>query len=207
MTQTAPASSTEMKLTLEEEILQAAGLLDLEVEEGDGPLAPEQRRELLTLAREDLLEITGRVKRIDFAGQQVWRLGEDLPIDKDSKIEGMFGSAREDLPLEYVLGDIRVYVTPKQSLPGASFKRLTINRATPNVIDEALTRASFVEALGEEIAHLLELEDVSDSIECPACEEDNRTENIFCAFCGVKLPEEVEEPNEETTAPEASPSN
>jgi hypothetical protein len=188
-----------LKLTLEEEILSAAGLLDLEVEEGAGPLSAEQRKELLTLAREDMLEVAGRVKRIDFAGQQVWRLGEDLPIDKASKIEGMFGSAREDLPLEYILGDIRVYTAPKQSLPGDSFKRITVNRATPNVVDEPMTRAAFIAAVSEEITHLLELEDADDTIECPACEEDNDLENIFCAACGVKLPEEEEEEEEEET--------
>jgi hypothetical protein len=210
MTQPATASAApEIRLTLEEEVLQAAGLLDLEVEEGQGPLDAAQRKELLDLAKEDLLDLQGRVTRIDFAGQQVWRIGEDLPFDKNSKIEGMFGSAREDLPLEYILGDIRVYVAPKQSIPGASFRRMTMNRGAPNLIEESLTRDTFIEALAGEISYLLELESAHELIECPACQSDNDTDNVHCSSCGAKLPEDEgeDEEDDEPEEAETTPSN
>src|SRR5579872_7197575 len=58
-------------LTLEEEILSQAGLLDLLGEDGED-LQGAEKSAALDVAREELGELPGRVGKIDFTGHQVW---------------------------------------------------------------------------------------------------------------------------------------
>jgi di/tripeptidase len=194
---------TTPPLTLEEEILQESGLLLYEDESG-AELLGDDRKAALEDARSELQELVGRVTKIDFQGHQVWRAGEDLPTNKGLRIASMFASVREDLAVAYVLGDVRVYAEPKQSLPGDAFTRITINRASPAVLHEALTRSSFVEQVALEIKALMELEE--EIFECPSCGEPVPEDNLFCGQCGAKMPEEEEEPSPTTSQATTVPS-
>ena len=188
---------TDIKLTLEEEVLTEAGLLDYEGDDGT-ELPPAERSSALTVAREELQELVGHVTKIDFQGHQVWNVSEDLPINKNVKIRYMFASRRDDLAVDYSPGDVRVYVEPKQSLPGDSFGRITINRVSPAVLHEALTRDAFVDQVSGEVKSLMDLEEQFE--ECSACGEPVPEENDFCGSCGVKMPVE-ETPPAAVTAP------
>jgi hypothetical protein len=197
MTQTIPVEREQPTLTLEEEILSQAGLLDLEDDNGNF-LDGEEKTSALVVAREELQELPGRVSKMDFTGHQVWNVGQDLPINKSLKIAFMFATQREDLAVAYCLGDVRAYAEPKQSLPGDSFTRITINRASPAVLHEPLTRDAYAAAVAAEIEHLLSLEE-EEGTECETCGAENPLENICCGQCGAKLPDD--EPEDPATAP------
>lgn len=197
---------TEPTLSLEEEILSQAGLLDYEpIEEGGPALDGAQRKERLDEAREDFLNLAGRISKIDWAGAQKWEAGQDMPIDKNYKIWGMFGSLREEgLQVDGAAGDIRIYVFPKQSLPGDSFKRITLNRISPGAVYESLTKETFVRELSRELVVLIELND-QEVDECPSCEAEVKPEDAFCSQCGAELPDEEGEDEAEKEAPASSP--
>lgn len=196
----------EPVLSIEEEILAQAGLLDYEpIEEGEPPLDGAQRKERLDEAREDFLALAGRVSKIDWAGGQKWESGADMPIDKNYKIWGMFGSLREEgLQVDGSSGDIRIYVHPKQSLPGDSFKRITLNRISPGAVYESLTRETFIRELGKELAVLIELND-EEVDECPSCEAEVKPDHLFCPQCGTELPDEETEAEKEPPASSPQP--
>ncbi len=150
-----------MTLSLEEDILLSAGLLtpdydpESELEEGQKHLSLEERKEDLEDAREAFKEVKGRVQKIAWEGGQPWEVGKDVPSMPSLKVAHIFGSMRENLPVAYVLGDMRVYCEPKQSLPGDGYRLIVINRASPAVLHEPLTRDSFIDEIALEIRHQL----------------------------------------------------
>lgn len=197
----APSEKEEPALSLEEEILIAADLLSYEPLDGADPnvsLTPEQRKEALADANEAFLEIRGRVRKIDWQGLSPYEVTKDLPTDKNYRIRAIFGSMRDDLPVAYSLGDMRVYVEPKQSLPGDSFRCITLNRISPAVTHEPLTRSTYALEIGRELERLIELDEMSDQDEagdeeCPKCHAEVDEEDAFCASCGASLSDPIVE--------------
>jgi hypothetical protein len=187
-------------LTLEEDILISAGLLpdeydpEYELEPGEEAMTAEERKEELELARESFLEVKGRLSKIQWEGGQDWVVGQNKPGETNLTIRMIFGSLRESLPVQYVLGDMRVYCEPKQSLPGDSFKCVTINRHSPAVAHQPLTREAYVEEIAGEIRHQLREE-------CSACKKPVEHDDEVCGACGAELNED-DEPDE---TPEETP--
>lgn len=198
---------TTPKLSIEEEILLSAGLLpdaygpDYELEEGEEPLTDAERKEELELAREELLEVKGRLSKIQWEGGQDWTVGAAKPGEANLTIRMIFGSMRADLPVQYIIGDMRIYCEPKQSLPGDSFKRIIINRHSPAVAHEPLTKDAYVEEVAGEIRYQLREE-------CERCKKMVEHDDEVCGHCGADLVEDdddEEETEPEAAAPEAAP--
>lgn len=197
-----------MILSLEEEILLSAGLLpdeydpEYEHEENEVPLTPEERKEELSLARESLLAVKGRLSKIQWEGGQDWIVGGSKPGESGLSIRMIFGSLRDGLPVQYILGDMRVYCEPKQSLPGDSFKRVIINRHSPAVAHEPLTKEAFIEEVAGEIRYQLQEE-------CGACKKPVEHDDEICGACGEELNEDEADDEgselDETTVQEVSP--
>lgn len=169
-----PAETLAKPKTLDESILDTAGLED----------------------PEDLLEFAGRISKFGVQGGPIWERGKSMPGDDNLVIHSMFGSASEGRRVQHVaysLGDIRVYLYPKQSLPGDAFRRITISRLSPGWFIEPLTRESFVNEIARELMEIMDLEDnAPGDEECPKCGEAVSDDASFCAYCGEKLPEEPE---------------
>lgn len=195
-----------MTLSIEEDILLSAGLLtpnynpESELDEGEEHLSPEEQKEDLKDAKEELLSVRGRLAKLAWEDGK-WEVGSDVPSDKNLRIRFIFGSVRasrqdlgdrliEGLPLAYAIGDVRVYAEPKQSLPGDSFKRITINRVSPAASHEPLTRENFVDEIAAEIRFQLR-------VECVACEKPIEHDDEFCPRCDSdQEPDETDETGE-----------
>jgi hypothetical protein len=190
---TPAAAATVISLSLEEEILVAAELLTYENPNDGSLLSPEARKESLDEAREAFLEIRGRVRKVDWPNIKPYEVGKDLPTDANYLVRAIFGLLRDDLPVAFALGDMRVYCEPKQSLPGDSFRCITLNRVNPAVIHEPLTRDTYAFEIGKELLKLQELEEIDDEdedeAECPSCHAEVDEDDAFCASCGKELPE------------------
>jgi hypothetical protein len=196
-----------MTLSIEEEIYLAAGLLtpnydpDSELEEGEEHLSPEEQKEDLEGAREEFLSVSGRMSKLSWEDGK-WEVGGDVPSSPSLRIRAIFASVRQSrqvlegekiidgLPIAYALGDVRIYAEPKQSLPGDSFKRLTVNRVSPASSHEPLTRENFIEELAAEIRFQLR-------VECISCSKPIEHDDEVCEFC--EADQEGEEPEEEGT--------
>ena len=193
-----------MTLSLEEEILVSAGLLpeeydpEFEVETPEDAMTPEERKEELGIAKESLLAVKGRLSKIQWEGGQDWVVGQNKPGEPNLTIRMIFGSLREGLPVQYILGDMRIYCEPKQSLPGDSFKRIILNRGAPAIAHEPLTRESYVEEIAGEIRHQLREE-------CESCKKPVEHDDEICGACGAELDEDDEPEAPETPAPAAAP--
>jgi len=195
-----------MTLSIEEEILISAGLLDesfdpeYELDEGEEPPTAEEKKELLEMAREEFAHVKGRISKIQWEGGQPWEVGKDKPGETNFVIRMIFGSMRDGLPVQYVLGDLRIYCEPKQSLPGDSFKCVTINRASPASSHEPLTRESYVEEIAAEIRHQLREA-------CDKCKRPVEHDDEVCGNCGAELVEDDDETQEmPAETPHAPPS-
>jgi hypothetical protein len=150
------------------------------------------------LEADELLDLPGRIDKIDWKGGSAWERGKRVPGNANLVIYAIFATSSDEERVhhvEYVPGDVRIYALPEQSLPGDSFRRLTINRASPAITHEPLTRDSFVQEVTREIEELSTLESESLHGECQACENDTRPEAVFCDQCGARLPEDEEEPD------------
>lgn len=197
-----------MTLSIEEEVFLAAGLLtpnydpESDLEEGEEHLTPEEQKEDLEGAREEFLSVSGRLSKLSWEDGK-WEVGADVPSSPSLKIRFIFASVRqsrqvlagekiiEGLPIAYALGDVRIYAEPKQSLPGDSFKRITVNRVSPASAHEPLTRESFTDEIAAEIRFQLR-------VECIECRKPIEHDDEECEFCGVD--QEGEEPEEPKAA-------
>jgi|HubBroStandDraft_2_1064218.scaffolds.fasta_scaffold209787_2 hypothetical protein len=161
------------------------------------------------LEADEALDLPGRITKLSWEGAPAWEIGKNVPGNDNLQVFGIFATSSEEervAHVEYVVGDIRVYAMPKQSLPGDSFRRMTINRASPAIAHESLTRTSFVTEVSRELLELSSLEEASLGEECPSCENPCKPDAVFCDQCGEKLPEEEEAEeipeNETDRAPE-----
>ena len=193
-----------MSLNIEEEILISSGLLDdnydpdSELEDGEEHLSAEDRKEELALAKEALQGVKGRISKLNWEGSPTWEAGKDIPNDKNFTVRFIFASPREELPVAYALGDIRLYCEPKQSLPGDSFKVIVINRMSPAVLHEPLTRDSFIDEISEELRWQLRGK-------CFNCRKPVEHDDEECGGCGQDLLEEEDEDEKPAGAEEAIP--
>ena len=160
--------------SLEEDILEAAGL-----------------------EAEDLVDLPGRHRKLDWAGSAPWEKGKPVPGNDSLTVYGIFASgSTEARPehTEHALGDVRIYATPRQSLPGDNYCRYVFNRTTPAGLSENLTKLAFVTEVARELSALIEIDAGTEVIDCPNCGEENPDSNRFCGQCAIELPESDEEP-------------
>jgi hypothetical protein len=161
---------------------------------------------------EDIVDLPGLVQSISWPGIPRWECGAPIHDNPNLQIYRMFGSGTSEERvehIEYVIGDVRVYAYPKQSLPGESFKRITLNRATPVSISENLSHDAFVAEVARELEELSSLDASADKEDCPNEDCDNMVaqDDSYCSNCGTKLEHaEGEGPEEpEDAAPESGP--
>lgn len=168
MTQAVPVASQQGSLL--DEILEEAGIDE-----------------------EEFLNLPGRITKMSWEGAKPWETGASVPGNDGLAVFAIYASGSEEERIqhvEYITGDIRVYAVPKQNTPGDTFRRLTINRASPAVTHESLTRESFITEVAREIQELEALEDAKVGETCDDCESLARPDDVFCAQCGARLPED-----------------
>jgi hypothetical protein len=171
------------------------------------PTLDQEILEELGFEEADLADLPGRIGKISWQGSDAWEKGKDVPGNPSMFIHSMYATSSDEERVEhvaYVLGDIRVYQVPKQ---GGVFRRVTINRASPAITHEDLSRTAFIQEVVREIQELSSLEEEKLEQECPnliegePCENLCKPEAVFCDQCGFKLPDEEEEEEVETPAP------